>query len=502
MEENEILNIAYAKNLDKQNFNTTINLQIDTKVNIKTILNVRCYIFDEKIESASGKAVVSGKLGVKVLYIDTDNITNTITETQPFSETILDNAITADCFINLTSVSTMCEILSNDGILKVGCNVSFVPIVYVNLAMNASLPMDEQTISKKSTFATKTIVNKIETNFNYTTNFETNNNISKILNSESVFCLSELTPQDGYAIVEGKLFSNIIYETTENEETVVKSLSDVFNIKTDLELENLTQDSVLDLTFKVDSSCENITTELEDDNNIITINNVIKVKGLVLKDVSLELVEDLYSTKNELEINKTTREFMCTTKKACLSEIVAGEISLNKDESAIEEIVSNNTICSEITNSYVKNNTLYFEGIINSTVIYLDESKELKRKLVELPFVLNTKIECTSLPTNHIELSINTNKIKARRGTIIEIEYDVEICACVYENKNQEIIDGITLGKSLDFSQFDYQIFIAKPNESIWELCKRIKCHPDDINLYNKNLPISFSGGEKIIIKR
>lgn len=500
--EKEALNITYAKNLNKQNFNSIINLQIDSKVNVKTILNTYCYIFDEKIERASGKAVLSGKLGVKVLYIDTDNITNTITETQPFSETILDNSITSDCFINLTSISCLCEVLSNDGNLKVGCNISFVPIVYVNLAMNNNLSMDEQTISKNSTFTTNTIVNKIDTSFNYTTNFETQNNISKILNSESVFCLTNLTSQDGYAIIEGKMFSTIIYETTENEEIKIKSISDVFNIKTDIELPNLKHDSILDLNFRIDCSAENITTELEDDNNIITLTHLIKVKGLELKEITVDVVEDLYSTINEIELNKSSREFVCATKKSCLSEAVVGEINLNKDESAIEEIISNTNANAEITNVYVKNNSLHFEGIVNSTVIYIDEAKELKSKIVEFPFVVNTKIEIENLPTNHIELSLNTSKIKARRGTIIELEYELEICAYLYENTNKEIIDSITLGKSLDFSQYDYQIYIAKPNETLWDLCKRIKCHPNELNKCNKNLPSAFVGGEKIIIKR
>lgn len=500
--ENDILSITYAKNLDKHNFNSIINLQIDSKVNVKTILNTKCYIFDEKIESASGKAVISGKLAVKVLYIDTDNITNTITETQPFSETILDNSITSDCFINLTNTCCLCEVLSNDGFLKVGCNVSFIPVVYVNLAMNTNLSLDENTICKNSNFSTYTISNKIDTSFNYTTNFEIQNNVTKILNHEAIFCLTNLTAQDGYAIVEGKLYSNLIYETNENEETSIKSLSDVFNIKTDVEITNLTQDSVLDLRFAIDNSAESITTEQEDDGNVISINNFIKVKGLQLKEISVEIVEDLYSTKNEIELSKTSREFICCTKKSCINEAVAGEISLNKEDPAIEEIILNTNINSEITNSYIKNGTIHIEGIVNSTVIYIDESKELRSKIVELPFIVNTKIENEILPTNHIDITLNTVKIKARRGTIIELEYELEICVCLFETKQQELIDNITLGKSLDFSQFDYQIFIAKPNETMWELCKRIKCHVEDINNCNKNLPLTFNGGEKVIIKR
>ena len=106
MEENQdAIKITYAKNLSKVNFNSTINVNIDSNVNIKTILDIDSYIYDKKVESGNGKAVVSGKLGVKVLYIDTDNITNTITDSQSFSENIADSSITSDCIINLDNVS-------------------------------------------------------------------------------------------------------------------------------------------------------------------------------------------------------------------------------------------------------------------------------------------------------------------------------------------------------------------------------------------------------------
>ena len=500
--EKDTLSITYAKNLEKHNFSSTLNLQIDSKVNIKTVLNVNCYIFDERIESASGKAVISGKLGVKVLYIDTDNITNTLTEVQPFSETVIDNSITADCYIMLTNISNLCQEISTDSTLKVECNISFVPVVYVNLAIPYRLNLDEQTICRNSNFTTNTIVNKIDTSFNYTTNLETQNNISKILNSNSRFSLVNTTAQDGYAIVEGKLFTCVIYETEENEETKIKQLCDVFNIKTDIELSELKQDSILNLSFTLDNSSESITTELEDGNSIITINHQVKVKGLELKEISVDCVEDLYSTKNELEISKSSREFICETNSNCFSESIIGELSLNKDEPIIEEIIANLNPNAEITNTYVKNNTIHFEGLVNSTVIYIDESKELKSKVVEIPFVINTKIESEILPTNRINITLNTSKIKARRGTIIEVEYDMDVCLGLFKTSHKDLIDNVTVGKLLDFSQYDYQIYIARPNESVWELCKRVKCHPDDLSKCNKEIPATYTGGEKVIIKR
>jgi len=500
--EKDTLSITYAKNLEKHNFTSTLNLQIDSKVNIKTVLNVSCYMLDTKIETASGKAVVNGKISVKVLYIDTDNITNTLTEIQPFSETILDNSITSDCYIFLANHSCMCQESSSETTLKVECSLSFTPVLYLNLAVPNKIDIDDKTICKNSLLKTNRIEKSINTHFNYTSTLETKNNISKILNSNSVFNLENVTAQDGYMIAEGKLFTCIVYETQENEETKILQLCDTFNVKTDIEIEGLKQENILDLFFNLDNNNDNISTEIEDDNSIITITHQINVAGLILQEVNIECIEDIYSTKNELELSKSSREFVEETKSNCVFENIVGEISLNKDEPIIEEVISNLKPTTEITNTYIKNNTLHFEGIINSTVVYIDESRELKSKVVEIPFVVNTKIEIENLPTNHIELNVVTNKVKSRRGTIIEIEYDLLACVRIYKHSTKELIDNVTLGKNLDFSQYDYQIYIAKPNESNWDLCKRVKCHPDELTKLNKDLPSTFIGGEKVIIKR
>ena len=148
--------VCFSKNIQKQNFNLTISLPIDSNVGIKTILDISAFVYDKKVDCASGKAIVSGKLGVKVLYVDQDNITNTLTSNQPFSETVLDEAITADCFLNLLDFGVVNNVLSQDGALKINCDVSFSPVLYLNIGLNQNQTF-ENMIVKKSEINTNTI---------------------------------------------------------------------------------------------------------------------------------------------------------------------------------------------------------------------------------------------------------------------------------------------------------------------------------------------------------
>lgn len=496
------LKVSYAKTLDKINFNSTISVKIDANVNIKTILNVDSYLFESKIECGSGKAVLTGKIGVKVLYIDTDNITNSLTDMQNFSETIQNSSISSNCFVNILNSNIVNQVLSTDGTLKINCNVSVTPIMYLNIAMNTQQFNIDNYITKKSELNTYSISNEINTTFDYTSIIETKDQINKILSVDSYFSCDNINCYEDYACVEGKLYTNLVYETNLNDETAIKEITDSFNVKTDVQLANLDKDCVLDFSCELDKSKSNISTEVEDENNVVTLTNSFNLCGVALKPISLEVLEDLYSVHNEVELTTSNREFVKQVKNINYTENVSGEISLTENETAIDEIISNLNMSPELTNYYIKDNKLVMEGIVSSHLMYLDENKEYKQKQIEFPMIIETNIEMNYLPTMHINLGVENCKCKAKRGTIIELEYSMKFMLCCYYLDSKEMIDSVKDGKEFNFSNYDYQIFLAKPNETIWDLSKRIKISPEELVLFNKDLPTVMEGNEKLVIKR
>ena len=500
MEENS--KITFAKNMSKLNFNTTLNIPVDTNASVKTILDINSFIFDQKVECGNGKAIISGKIGTKVLYIDTDNLTNTLTFNTTFNETYLDTSLTSDTFLIVSSSSVTNNILSAESSLKLNCDVTLSLLAYMNLPISSNLELTNMTITKKSELKTNTISQHINTKFEHTTNFETKDTINKILCNNCYFTCEKVTAQDGFMIVEGKMISNMLYETQQDDNVIIKEMKETSPIKCDVEVANLTNDNVLDLTFSIDKYNQEISTEVEDDNNIVTIRQNITVCGVSLKPLSIHVVDDIFSTSNEIETVSTKREYTKQAQHYSLSEIISNEVGLRDDETAIDEVLANLNIVPELTNTYIKDNHIFIEGVVTSNLTYIDENKEIKHKEIEIPYIINTKIPAEVLGCVHSNISIVDTRLKIKRGTIIEVEYSLFVSLEIYEKETHEMIDSFKIGKQLDFSKYDFQIFIAKPNETIWELCKRIKISPDEIYQHNKNLPLIMEGGEKVIIKR
>ena len=502
MEENNGLKVTFSKNLNKINFNVTTSSIIDSNVNIKRVLDISSNMFDTKVETTNGKAILSGKIGVKVLYLDTDNLTNILADSTAFSETLIDEAITNECFICLDNCTIVNETMSTDGMLKINCNVTISPQMFMNLPLTNNANQFENMIVKKNEIQTNTIAANINSNFDYTTNFETKYNLTKILCHNSYFTLSSCVPNQDSFTIEGTMYSILVYECQENEETLIKQLSNTFNVKTDVQLANINKDCTLDVCCSIDKSKESISTDVEDNNNVITILNNIKIDGVALSNVSLDLIDDMYSVDNEIELNSSTREI--TNKITCknIPETVSAEIDINENEPAIDEIIANLDMSPEITNTYIKDDCLFVEGVISSQLLYIDENKECQQKQTQIPFIINTKINVEKPNCARVNISITDCKAKSKRGTIFDIEYYICLNVCIYETQPVDFVDNISIGKSLDFSNYDYQIFLTRPGETMWELCKRIKIEPDKLSQYNNNLPLVMEGGEKVVVKR
>ncbi len=496
MEEN--FKIAYAKNLNQFGFNQTINIPIDANANVKSVLDVNTYLFDVKVECGSGKAILTGKVGARVLYIDTDNLTNSVNESVSFTETYVDSQITSSSYLNVQNHTITNSLLDASSTLKINCEVTFYPVEYLNLTVSPTLEQSDSLITKKHAFSINTIQQFVNTSFEQTQVVESKETVNKILCSNSHFAAENVFSENNYAVVEGRLHTTLLVETNEG----MKELQQESTVKTDVEIKDLSKDSLLDLNFVVDKSKTEIEIELEDNSSIITIKNQILVCGVVMKTEEITLVDDVFSTSNTLTYNTAEREFTKHHETRSTTEVVSNEISLNSTEPAIDEIVCNLNPRVEITNTYLKDEQIHIEGVITSNLTYVDENKEFKHRELESPFIVNTKISANSFGCVNSHACVLDTRVKVKRGTIIDVESTLFLTTTVYVKESCKMVDGITLGKALELNKYDFQIYLTKPEETCWDLCKRIKISPDQLTQLNKDLPAVMTGKERVIIRR
>ena len=97
------------------------------------------------------------------------------------------------------------------------------------------------------------------------------------------------------------------------------------------------------------------------------------------------------------------------------------------------------------------------------------------------------------------DICIESNKARIKRGNTLDIDFSISCTTQIFEIKNYKCLSKATPTKTIQ-NNCSMQIFITKPNEDIWELCKRTRTSAEDIYKYNKNLTVPFKDNEKIII--
>lgn len=501
MENHDELKIAKIKTLDTLHFNTNINILIDSNVNIGSIVDIEAYTYDEKIDCASGHASLSGRIGVKVVYVDTDNILNTISDSVPFNEVYSNPAITNTSNITITGTIVEPKVISSDGVLKISLDCSISMKMFLSLGLNTSIGSVDGLVTKKKDLHTFLVNQIVNTSFEYTQTIETTDSVSKVLSICPNFALVGLSAEDSRCVVDGRLNTTIIYENQTNDSTSILQTKSTDTIKLDLAIEGLSKEDILDLSFAVEPNKTKFEVDNSDTGLEISVTTTIAVSGVVLSPIEVEVVDDVYSCTNEIQYSTSKREYLSACKTNVVSEKLSSEFVL-EDKPPVDEIVGVTNSWASLIQVYQKDNSIILEGVVKSNVIYRDEEQKYYGEVVETPFVIDTKTNTNQLDTTSISVSIQNIEAKAKHQDTIALELELSIYITSWDTAEQIIVDNVVIGKPIEYKDVDYQIFVAREGETSWDICKRARTNLDDMLNLNKDLPEIMTGGEKIVVKR
>lgn len=502
MEENNGLRIAHVANLPSLNIKTQITLPIDSNANIKQVLSVTSCLIDTQIEPSFNKAIIKGKLGVKAVYLDTDNMFNTVSDSISFSETLSSESITADCQISVVGSQFICNFDADDRSLKIYIDGSIDTLCNLNSGLKLLSQTSDELICRKSSLQACTCVGQISRNVDYSFAFNIDCKINKILSYDSKVILNDCKCYDGYMVVSGDIINWLTYETNGETGCCIKVFSNSTTFKSEVEAKNCDTDCLADICCTIDQTNTQISPEITDSGTTFSFDYAIQVNGFIYKNVNMDIIEDVYSIDSEIEI--VNNKYMICKKSSFFktSETVDSEITL-ADEISIDEMLGVVDCSANIVQHNIKDEHITLEGVINGNLLYLDENKEIRHLPTQVPYTISLKQENAE---NVCGIRLNVTpancKCKIKRGNTLILDYEVCISGCLYCQTQVELIESIKYGKPIEYGDIAFQICIAHPNENMWDLCKRLHTTQEQLSSSNRDLPNSFVGGEKVIVYR
>ena len=173
------------------------------------------------------------------------------------------------------------------------------------------------------------------------------------------------------------------------------------------------------------------------------------------------------------------------------------------DELNVDEILGMVNTSATITQRLFKDGVITIEGVVSGNLIYLDENKNINHLPTQLPYSINLKQDIQDEICGMQLLATPVScKCKIKRGSTLMIDYELCVSGSVYTVSQISLIENIKYGKDYDYGDIAFQIYVAQPNENMWELCKRLHITQEQLVEYNKETPTNYVGGEKIVVYR
>ncbi len=502
MEQNNQIKTIFSKNLPSLNIKSQLNLNIDSNTHINQVLDIQACLIDSQIEVFTNKATIKGLIGIKVMYVDTDNMFNTISDSINFTETLTDEIINNDSLISINNIHFLTDFDNDDKNLRISIEGIIECFCTSNNILNTLNSSSKDLICKKNIVSATSCVQQINKTTNFDFDFKLDTKINKMLSYDSKVIIEDNSCCDGYILVKGQILNNIIYEVEQNETNIIKIYSNSTPFKCEIEATSCDNECVADLSAYINLNTTQITPDITDNETKFNFEYYIVFNGYVYKTINIDVVEDVYSLDNFVEPETSIYKTCQKQPYIKVSENVDTEITLS-DELNIDEILGMINTNSNVIQHSIKENAIIIEGVVNGNLLYLDENRCVKQLPTQLPYSISIKQESIdNLCGLHLSVVPTNCKCKIKRGNILMVDYELFVTGNAYTKKEISLIDNIKFGKPLNYGDISFQIYIAKPNENIWELCKRLHISQEKLVEYNNEIPTTYSGGEKIVVYR
>lgn len=259
----------------------------------------------------------------------------------------------------------------------------------------------------------------------------------KIINISSMPYINDIEINNGRAKIVGKINYSVIYRANDDEMNI-RGLNVSYPYTVNIENNNIkNKEDVI-----IDSKLKNIIYSLPNERKI-AIKNEITFELNITEKVTVDIIKDFQKCE-DIEYNKCNNSFdnIKERKRSIISS--TEDVMLPKEANAVYEILK---ICPKIKDTEYKEsyNKLMLKGVIELTILYLGENRNICTEKLEVPF--SSMVELENISDNSkfkIEYCIRDFNVRINPDIdqkTLNVEYKIESNITVFEKEDIEYID-------------------------------------------------------------
>lgn len=499
--ENDKLNVATKVKLGNVQIKNNVTLSNVEDSKITKVLTISAKPIIEDVLVQNGVVKFEGVVDYDLLVVLENNNIVPLTQKSTFSQVYENLAIEEDSVVNIyNSVLEVNNVSSNVGDISYYSLIGFdIYLIKQNFITDHAKPLDDVFVKENELTYNSFIDNVV---YDGVVNYEISKDsrVNKILFVNSCATIKSVIPAKDYFVVSGEVYLSIIYSSEDEE---IKCINKEVSFSEEIESVGVSKESIIQTQIKTKESVVVENTE----KNIFNFDTPIQVFAQVYNKSSVKNIVDAYSLKNEVKLSVTSFEeddFISTRQ---VEENILTNFVLSENIPLIDKILTVTPINISIVNQMVKNEELLLEGIANINLIYYfedDNGNNILNSLdIDLPYSIAFNI--LDLKENDEVISqicLGDINVKNKRGKELEILAEVKVNFDVIKNKISAITSKIEIGEEKPPKDYALEIYLAKENQTIWDIAKELNMSTADLVSQNSDLTLPITNGERIIAYR
>jgi len=456
---------------------------------IASVLTVYARAVPEEITPVDGEVKYSGKVYLTVVYRDLDGRVCRVERGAEFFHKAQDERVTPACFAKAVYRADGVKTRREGSGFYVSVVVNADITVYGTTQLERLVDGEGLVVKKGRIEVVKTLCVSGETEEEDA--FETDGVTDVLLHVETAN-VAQAYVSGGKATLIGEVLLTLC--TLKNEEICSYERQIPFTVE--LPVDEWVEKMPVHAKTDVKSALLTVTTDEEKGRSRISVSLVLYSECLLYLKEEAEGVEDAYSTECELDVKRVKDGGRCLTNVLRFTERIGGtaSLSLSTDgEISLQSVVNPRVelTCKRTGESWEA------EGYVEAEAIFKTEGGVSPSKIT-LPFVFPVQAEEKDVEAEAVLCGLSVRRV----GDKFEADGTLKVTVRGYSQIEREYVASVAEGSKYENAQSAISIYLPKEGDGLWEIAKKLRCRPEEVEKSNPELKFPVGRGERLFVYR
>lgn len=329
-------------------------------------------------------------------------------------------------------------------------------------------------------------------------------NVAELLYSSVEFLEGETRAMEDRISLRGVLHIFVLY-TGENENRGIEFYETELPVNGNIECIGARDNMISDISVLLNNKDLQIKPDEDGEERILDIEAVLSLTIKIYEDQEMEVLKDVYSTKNQLDVQRKNADYRNLLMKNNSKLRVVDTLQIEKGQKPILQICNGSATVKVDEQTYVENG-IQIDGVVSVQILYVteDDARPIGSIHGDIPFSHVIEVKDIN-PNSTYEVRSCVDQLSMVLIDENEIEVKVTICleAIVFDEICQDMILSVAENGSLEEirrNQPSIVGYVVKDGETLWDIAKMFYTTTDDIRTLNELESEHLSEGQKLVI--